>query len=96
MANYFKILRHLNGESVHLKLVGEFDDQSARQLIQTIFDNQKTAEKMFIHTDSLDRVQAVGRAMFQTSFLMAEQPLTDVVFTGRNAQSLAPAGAVVR
>lgn len=56
MACAFKILIHRNDENAHFKLIGDFDDKAASELIDILNKHSGNLSKIFIHTDSLDGI----------------------------------------
>jgi hypothetical protein len=56
MADEFRILVHRNDESAHFKLMGEFNEKAATELLDTLMRNSSGVSKIFIHTDSLDGI----------------------------------------
>jgi hypothetical protein len=56
MTAAFRIIIHRSDESTHLKLIGDFDDRAASELINAISSHSGSVSKIFIHTDSLDRI----------------------------------------
>jgi len=73
MADGFRILVHRNEESAHFKLMGEFDEKAAIELLDVLRRHSGGVSKIFIHTDSLD---GVGR--------YSEQNLKNGLFNGSN------------
>ena len=68
MASNFRILTHQNSESIHLKLIGDFDGSSAYELLNAIKRCSSKANRVFIHTDGLKEIHPFGKAVFQNSF----------------------------
>jgi hypothetical protein len=92
MASNFRILIHRSSESLHLKLLGDFDGGSASQLAGTIVRYRLGASRIFVHTSGLDSVQpgaadALGATLKSAAFI-----LDNLVFTGEKAAVLAPVG----
>ena len=48
MASNFKILVHRNSDSLHLKLVGDFDGTSAHELLNSLTKNARGVRRVFI------------------------------------------------
>lgn len=59
MASNFRISTHRSSESLHLKLVGDFDGSSAFELINVLKKNWNGAYRVFIHTDSLKDINPI-------------------------------------
>ncbi|MCD6561869.1 MAG: hypothetical protein B1H11_09595 [Desulfobacteraceae bacterium 4484_190.1] len=90
MAANFKFFIHRNSESIHMKLFGDFDGTSAHELVSALKKNCGTASKIFIHTNSLNKIHPFGRETFLNNldFLNDKSPL--IFFTGEDASQLAP------
>ena len=90
MACNFKILFHQNCDSVHLKLIGDFDGSSAHELLNTIKTCSTIVNKVFIHTDGLKDVHPFGKGVFHNNFHEVNKQDISFIFTGENGKSLAP------
>ena len=90
MACNFRILLHHNSDSVHLKLIGDFDGSSAHELLNTIKTYSTNANKVFIHTGGLKAVHPFGKAVFHNNFNDVNKQDVFFIFTGEYGNSLAP------
>ena len=90
MACNFRILLHQNTDSVHLKLIGDFDGSSAHELLNTIKTYSTNANKVFIHTDGLKAVHPFGKAVFHNNFHEVTKQDVIFIFTGENGNTLEP------
>jgi anti-anti-sigma regulatory factor len=90
MASNFKILIHKNSESLHLKLMGDFDGSSAHELLNTIEVHGTKINKIFIHTSGLRDIFPFGRTVFQNNFSSVNNRSSSVIFTGDHEDQLAP------
>jgi anti-anti-sigma regulatory factor len=90
MACNFRILLHQNSDSVHLKLIGDFDGSSAHELLKTIKTYSTNANKVFIHTDGLKDVHPFGKEVFHKNFNEVSKPDVHFIFTGDNGATLEP------
>lgn len=90
MAANFKILVHRSSESLHLKLVGDFDGTSACEVIHALSENGGT-RRIYIHTAGVKEVHDFGRAVFQNHYPLKDNQEVQVVFTGEHASDIAPA-----
>ena len=90
MASNFKVSTHRNSENVHLKLIGDFDEISANHLIDVLEEDCKSADKVFIHTNSLTRIHPFGCNLFHHHLNILERPLMSVFFTGDHANRFVP------
>ena len=92
MASNFKIAYHRNGESLHLKLTGDFDGSSAFQLINTLKIHRSKARKIFIHTSNLSSLHPFGLDIFQKNSTIDNLSHL-LTFTGEHGRKLAPEGS---
>jgi hypothetical protein len=84
MANGFKILVHRNDENAHFKLIGDFDDKAASELIDTLRIYSGSLSKIFIHTDSLNEIIDYDEQDFKNRFNnSANVPSAKILSTGR-------------
>ena len=90
MASNFKILIHKNSESLHLKLMGDFDGTSAHELLNSIKGYGLAMNKIFIHTSGLKEIHPIGKAVFQNNFFSINKSSTIVIFTGEHMDQIAP------
>lgn len=90
MAGNFKILFHQNCDSIHLKLLGDFDGSSAHVLLNTIKIYSTIAKKVFINTDGLKDIHPFGKVVFHNNFHEVNKKDVSFIFTGENGNSLAP------
>ena len=90
MASNFKILIHKNSESLHLKLMGDFDGTSANELLDTMKGYGSRMKKIFIHTSGLRGIYPFGKTVFQNNFSSKNDLSASVIFTGDHANHLAP------
>lgn len=83
MATNFRIFLDRNSDSIHFKLMGDFDGRSAHELLYSIKRHRKEKERLFLHTSSLDEVHISGRALFQTKFSdVVKSGLHNIIITG--------------
>lgn len=82
MATNFKILIHRNSDSLHIKLSGDFDKNSAHELINFLRNHQAHASRVFIHTDALGEVQPLGEDVFQKNISSLKNHWGNLALTG--------------
>ena len=90
MASNFRISTHRNSESLHLKLIGDFDGSSAWQLLRLIKKSSGGSQRVFIHTSCLERIYPFGRNTFHQILDELKGEKTFLFFTGENANQIAP------
>ena len=90
MAANFKLSVHRNSDSLHLKLIGDFDGTSAHELITVLKRYRSRTSRVFIHTSSLREVYQFGVNVLRTNLkALKGKPLT-LLFTGKHASRMAP------
>jgi hypothetical protein len=89
MASNFQIVFFKTRDSLHLKLDGDFDGNSAYELINTIKDHGTEFFQIFIDTNDLKTVHAFGKEVFQKNFGALKQ-LSNLIFIGQNDRRLTP------
>jgi hypothetical protein len=92
MAENFRILIHRTDDSVHFKLTGDFDGVSADELFYAIKKNISRARRIFVHTNSLEKVNPFDGATFQKNLSTLAAKDVRLVFTGENGAKIAPYG----
>jgi len=90
MASNFRIYVHRSSESLHLKLMGDFDGSSAWDLLNTLKKGAKGVYRIFIHTGSLRCIYPFGRETFQENLGRLKKDTVPILFTGPNAGEIAP------
>ena len=93
MASDFDITVHRNDDNIHLKLAGDFDGASAYALLNALKRYCRVATRAFIHTSSLRQIHPFGREVLQSNLDMLNGKCIPLVFTGDNADQLAPKGS---
>jgi hypothetical protein len=84
MASNFRILFHETKDSLHLKLFGDFDGNSAHELINAILDRGFGFYQIFIDTDDLNTIHQFGREVLEKKIGRSNKQFNKVVFIGRN------------
>ena len=93
MASNFKISTHRNGENIHLRLAGDFDGSSAHQLLDILKKYCRKASRAFIHTNALRQIYPFGRDTLHSHLDILNGKCIPLIFTGDNADQLAPEGS---
>lgn len=89
MALNFRIVRHRNHDGLHLKLMGDFDGSSAKELLNVLEDPETHVSTIFIHANGLKDIHPFGKRVFEKGFSMINRSSLHVVFTGERG-GLAP------
>jgi len=90
MALDFQIEMCRNGQSLQLSLAGDFDRESASQLIKALKHNQRGVSLAVIETSGLDHVASSGKKLFQKKVHTLSDFCYRLVFTGKNAGEFVP------
>ena len=88
MASNFRLFMHESGDSLHLKLYGDFDGSSAHELIHTLKKSGSQFYQIFIDTDDLEVIHSFGRDVFQKYYGFLDRRLKNLIFIGRNKLKL--------
>ena len=90
MSDNFQVLVHEEDGSLHLKLVGEFDANSATDVLKIVYNRRPVTSRVFIHTNCLNKIHPEARKVFQENIDSVESQSLPVLFTGEKASQLAP------
>ena len=90
MAANFRIAVHRNNDSLHLKLMGDFDGSSACELINVLKKGFRGVFRVIIHTNSLKNVYPFGRDTFRQNLMGLKNKGDHILFTGEKASQIAP------
>ncbi len=90
MASNFRISIHRNSNRLELNLTGDFDGTSACELLNVLQGNSDGVTRVFINTSSLREIYPFGRDTFQNNLYRLKKKPMRLVFTGKNATSIAP------
>ena len=86
MASNFKLFSHKNQNSLHLQLYGDFDGDSAYQLINAL-KSGNNAESVFVDTNDLNKVYRFGISVFEKELRVLLKKPTALIFIGKNKDS---------
>ena len=90
MATDFRILVHRNDDSFHLKLMGDFDEGTANELLSALKKYSNAAHRIFIHTNCLKDIHSSGLERFHQTLYELNGQSIRILFTGENASQIAP------
>ena len=90
MASNFKIFVNRNSHNLHLSLFGDFDGNSAFELLNELKRSGRGVHKVIIHTSGLKNIYPFGRNVFQNNFSGLNCHSLRVLFTGEKASQIAP------
>ena len=84
MASNFKIFPFETRDSLHLKLDGDFDGNSAHELLNTLKKHGDGFYQIFIDTEDLKTIHPFGKEVFQKNLGAFKNQSHDIIFFGRN------------
>jgi anti-anti-sigma regulatory factor len=90
MASNFRILKHLNGDNLHLKLAGDFDGTSAWEVFNTLKINCRKVSKVIIHCSCLQKMDPFGQYVFWDNIKTLPETCADFLFTGEKSRQISP------
>jgi len=90
MASNFQIYSYKTRDSLHLKLNGDFDGNSAHELINILNEAASSFWEIFIDTNGLKDIHPFGRAVFEKNFSVLNKKLSHFIFIGENGNKISP------
>ena len=84
MASNFHIISYKDGDSLYLRLSGNFDGGSAHELINTLKKNGNGSWDIFIDTNNLKTIHPFGRDVFQKNLRSIIKQLKNLIIVGAN------------
>ncbi len=90
MAHNFKISIHRTIDNLYIRLIGDFDGNSAFELLNALREDLNSAKFILIDTYNLKEVYPFGREVFYYNFLKIKSQRKRIRFVGPNALSIAP------
>jgi hypothetical protein len=84
MASNFHIFRYTTTESLHLKLIGDFNGGSASELINVLANNKDKYFQIFIDTSELSAIHSFGKEVISTHMPEFNHSDTIIQFVGKN------------
>ena len=88
MASNFQIFSYKTKDSLHLKLNGDFDGNSAYELINTLNEADKGFWEIFIDTNGLKTIHPFGRAVFEKNLSNLNNKLSNLIFIGKKRHKI--------
>ena len=90
MASNFKISKYRNSNTLHLKLIGDFDGTSACELLDMLKRDCNGVYRVIIHTSRLRKIHPFGVDTFYGNMCDLKDCPICILFTGRHAHRIAP------
>ena len=88
MASNFHIFSFETQDTLHLKLAGDFDGNSAHELIDTLIRHGKRFYQIFIDTNDLKTIYPFGKDVFQKKFNPLNKEFKNLIFIGINERAI--------
>jgi anti-anti-sigma regulatory factor len=88
VASNFQIFTFKTNESLHLKLYGDFDVDSAQELANTLIEHCGGPRDIFIDTKNLEAVHPFGKVALQMNLRKFKRQLNNFFFTGANKHKI--------
>jgi anti-anti-sigma factor len=88
MALNFKLSLHETSGSIHLKLSGDFDDNSAHELIKAIQEHASKSNQVIVHTEYLNHIDSFGIDVFKNNLRTLYRLSDKLIFVGKNRNRL--------
>ncbi len=88
MASNFQIYSFKTKESLHLKLTGDFDGNSAYELINALTKHGNGLYEIFIDINDLTTIHPFGKDVFQKNIRRASKQFKNLVFIGKNGHEI--------
>ena len=82
MASNFHIFSLETRDTLHLKLAGDFDGNSAHELIDTLIKHGESFYQIFIDTNDLKIIYPFGRDVFQKNLTALISSLKTLSLSG--------------
>lgn len=90
MASNFQIFFHKTRDSLHLNLAGDFDGNSAYELINALIEHGTGFYQIFINTNDLNTIHSFGKDVFQKNLGILNKQLSHLIFIGENKRNMTP------
>ena len=89
MTTNFHIFSYKTRDSLHLKLVGDFDGSSAHELINILISYKTNFHQIFIDTNEIKNIHPFGIAVFQKKLGGLKKQFRNFIFIGENEHKFA-------
>jgi len=90
MASNFHIFSYKTRNSLHLKLEGDFDGNSAYELLETLKKYSSSFYQVFIDTNDLKTIYSFGKEVFQKKLGTYKKQISNLIFIGENGHKFSP------
>jgi anti-anti-sigma regulatory factor len=83
MASNFKLNSYQKSNSLHLKLHGDFDGNSAFELINALKENRAGFNNILVDTNDLTLIHSFGKEVFQKNIRIRKRRYNRLNFIGK-------------
>ena len=90
MPSNSQILTFKISDSLHLKLKGDFDVNSAQEVINSLLTYGVGNLDIFIDPNDLKTIDPLGKIAYQMNIRNFEKPLNNLFFVGENKHKITP------
>lgn len=87
MASNFRLFSHRNRDSLHLQMCGDFDGNSAHEVINALKKYGANLVQIFIDTNDLSAIHPFGINVFQKNFNTLDRKYNNLIFLGKHKHS---------
>ena len=84
MASNFHMFQHRTNDTLHLKLMGDFDGSSAFELIHVLKKSRLSYYQVIVNTSALNSIHPFGLEVFQRRLSEIEASGPAVRFIGKD------------
>ena len=84
MASNSHIISYKFEDTLYLRLIGDFDEGSAQELINTLKKNGNGFWDIFIDTNELKTIHPFGRDVFQKNLNSIKKQFKNLIIVGAN------------
>jgi hypothetical protein len=88
MASNFHIFSYKTKDSLHLNLEGDFDGNSAYELLETLKKYSSSFYQVFIDTNDLKTIYPFGEEVFQKKLGIFSRKFNNLIFIGENGHKI--------
>lgn len=90
MANNFKISLHRAIDNLQINLKGDFDGNSAFELLNILQAYLDNTTRVFVNTSGLKKIHPFGQEVFNHHLAELKKHRPHIRFVGDNAEQIAP------
>jgi len=88
LASNFRIISYNFDDSLFLRLTGDFDGDSAHELINALKEHVVGFSEIFIDTNELNKVNAFEKDIFIKNLVGIKKQVKNLIFVGANKYKL--------